>query len=119
MRMRPVQPADDAPFQGALAHRGDVIREGALASAARWPGTADRKNPYFNIQLAREHDLRFEKMTYQLDLRDDDLFYLSTDTIPWQRWRAWSWAYSTRLLQATDATLNAYFGYGAYPTVGY
>lgn len=119
MRKRPAQLADDDPFQGALAHRGDVIQDGALAQAARWPGTTERKNPYFNIQLAREYDERFRKGILQLDLRDDDMYYQSTNAVPWQRWQAWSWAYDTRLLQQTDATLGAYFGYGAYPAVGY
>lgn len=119
MRTRPVQPADDDTFKGALAHRGDVIEDGALAQAARWPGTTDRKNPYFNLQLARDLDAKFERGKFQLDLRDDDMFYQSTETIPWQRWQGWGWAYPTHLLQRTDATLASYFGYGAYPTVGY
>lgn len=41
--------------------RGDVIREGALAELALWPGTSTSPNPYHSIALHREHMGLFEK----------------------------------------------------------
>lgn len=101
----------DEPLTGVLAARPDVLETGALAKAARWPGTTDLKNPYFNIQLARELETEYERQALQLDLRDDDQNQLSWSTIPWQKWSTWAWAYDTSLLRETDATLAAYFGY--------
>lgn len=38
---------DDRPIAPI---RGDILRKGALAELALWPGTATVQNPYFNIQ---------------------------------------------------------------------
>lgn len=111
---RPTPMADDAPFIGVLADRSDILETGALARAARWPGTSEVKNPYFNIALAAQLDLKFAALANQLDLRDDDQLQQSWTTIPWQRWQIWAWAYDTRLLQATDSDLGAYAGFGYY-----
>ncbi len=116
MRVRPAALTDDSPFKGVLASRPDVIQTGALAQAAKWPGTRDRPNPYFNLALARSLNEEFLTLLMQLDLRDDDVNPMSLDKIPWQRWTAWTWAYNTQYLQMTDATLGAYFGQdGWYP----
>lgn len=115
-RLRPAELADSAVFKGPLAHRGDVVRTGALAQAAKWPGTRDRPNPYFNLALARQLDGDFVTAINQLDLRDDDLYQQSVDKVPWQRWNLWTWAYNTRLLQMSDATLGDYAGGGWYPS---
>lgn len=116
MRTRPVALTDATPFKGVLAHRGDVLQAGALAEAARWPGTRDRPNPYFNLTLARQLSDDFQRGVFQLDIRDDDVNPLSIDKVPWQRWTAWTWAYNTHYLQSTDATLGAYWGMGWYPS---
>jgi hypothetical protein len=117
MRTRPVALADATAFTGVLATRGDVLQTGALAQAAKWPGTRERPNPYFNLALARQLDEEFLRLAMQLDLRDDDVNPMSLDRIPWQRWTAWSWAYNTQYLQMTDATLGAYWGMdGWYPS---
>lgn len=108
---RPSELADSFRFSGVLAHRTDVLVEGALALAAQWPGTATEKNPYFNLQLATQHEGKFIDGCDQLDIRDDDQNPQSFDTIPWQKWNAWAWAYNTHLLQQTDATLADYAGY--------
>lgn len=109
---RPVPMADTDPFIGVLADRPDILEIGALAKAAMWPGTTERKNPYFNISLAGALTAKFESLANQLDLRDDDQSQQSWSTLPWQRWSAWAWAYDTNLLQATDATLADYVGSG-------
>lgn len=108
----PFSMGDTDPLPGLLQHRQDVVEAGMLAKAARWPGTADVKNPYFNLALAREQQAEFERLANQLDIRDDDVYQQSIDRYPWHRWNAWTWAYDTHLLQQTDAGLDAYVGMG-------
>jgi hypothetical protein len=107
----PIALADDYIFQGVLGDRTDVLETGALAAAAKWPGTAEQKNPYFNLALARDQQEEFQRMIYQLDLRDDDLYQQSISNIPWERFSTFTWAYDTHRLRETDATLGSYFGY--------
>lgn len=104
---------ENDPLPGFLSARVDVLETGALAQAARWPGTESSKNPYFNLALAKQLSDDFRALTVQMDLRDDDLYQQSIDNLPWQKWNLWSWAYDTHLLQASDATLASYAGYGA------
>lgn len=111
---RPVPLTDDDVFPGVLRDRTDVLEHGALQRCAQWPGTKEGPNPYFSLPLATFHGNQFEAGALQLDLRDDDQAQQSWDTMPWQRWSAWAWAYDTRLLQATDATIGDYFGGGVW-----
>lgn len=108
---QPTALADDYVFTGALATRSDVLEKGALAAAAKWPGTAEQKNPYFNLGLATQLQRDFEALCVQLEIRDDDAVPQDFSTIPWQRWNGFTWAYDCRLLQQTDATLSDYVGY--------
>ncbi len=108
----PIAMNDSDPIPGSLAARVDVLETHVLMSAAKWPGTTDLKNPYFNLALAQVLRQDFERAANQLDIRDDDLYQQSFDRIPWQRWSTYAWAYDTRLLQMTDATLADYAGYG-------
>lgn len=115
MISRPPELADSYRFKGVLAHRTDILQKGALAEAAKWPGTRERPNPYFNVALARQLSGEFDALCTQLDLRDDDQNQQSISQIPWQKWSSYAWAYNTQLLQSTDATLNDYAGYlGGY-----
>jgi hypothetical protein len=100
---------EDLPI--GIAARADILELGALMHAAKWPGTVDLKNPYFNIGLAQSLRGDYESGCQQLDIRDDDRYQQSIDNLPWQRWSAWGWAYDTHFLQSTDATVGAYFGY--------
>jgi len=54
--------------------RGDVILQGALAQAARWPGTNTMPNPYFNLNLAMQHDATYEKYVMQMETQDDEVY---------------------------------------------
>lgn len=111
---RPIDLADEDAFVGLLATRADILELGALARAALWPGTAEVKNPYFDLRLAAALQMKFDALANQLDLRDDDQSQQSWSTIPWHRWSAWGWAYDTHLLQQTDATVADYAGgYGS------
>lgn len=113
-RSRPEIPSDQTALTGVLATRPDVLEAGALAAAARWPGTKDLPNPYFNLALARQLQQDFDAGCLQLDLRDDDQVQQTYSTLPWHLWTGWGWAYDTHLLQMTDATLGDYFGGGTY-----
>jgi len=68
--------------------RGDVLLEMTLGQAARWPGPSrDSPNPYFNLSLAMQHDVRAEKMIFDLERTDDeiienDVTYLSLSAMP-------------------------------------
>lgn len=106
---RPITPADTDTFTGVLAERGDVIETGALAAAARYPGTADRPNSYFNLALARDLREEFESLALQINLRDDDISM--QDYVPDEFWaRAASWDYGGNLqrLRMTDAGIYDY-----------
>lgn len=54
--------------------RGDILLEMALAECAAWPGTSDKRNPYYDLLLARRHDSAAEKMIQSLEVGDDEIF---------------------------------------------
>lgn len=39
--------------------RGDTIRNGALAQLCLWPGTAEERNPFFDIRLHEKYEIAF------------------------------------------------------------
>ena len=65
---------DDQPvLPGLLARRGDVLLEMALTNCARFPGTDTTPNPYYDLNLARQHEIKAETLIYELEKKDDDL----------------------------------------------
>lgn len=54
--------------------RGNVLLDLALAQAARWPGTGEAKNPYFNIQVAMQHDAMGERGIRDMEVLDDSIY---------------------------------------------
>lgn len=66
---------DDA---GAFLPRyipGDVLMEGALAQAARWPGPdEDHKNPMFNLALSKFHEDKWQARVRELERQDDEVY---------------------------------------------
>lgn len=101
---RPITPADTDLLRGVLAERPDVLELGALARAAKYPGTADRPNAYFNLPLARELQAEFEALALQVDLRDDDL--APQDYVPnelWTRVAGWDYTRNLHTMRQTDA----------------
>lgn len=107
--IKPEALVDTDQFRGALADRGDVLVEGALVYCARWPGTREKPNPYFNLQLAREHAQVYEAKKRQISLRDDDMEPQDLGTIPWHEYSHWGLAFDTDLLRRSDATVDAYY----------
>lgn len=54
---------------------GDVLLEGALAQAAKWPGpSSDQKNPMFNLALAQMHEAGFRQRVAELERQDDEVY---------------------------------------------
>lgn len=106
------EPADLDLLQGQLAVRSHVLETGALAACARYPGTPERKNPYFNTQLALALEKKFQEALQQLEVRDEDTSPAEEfNRIDW-RWVQGRVPMDTHLLRSTDATVGDYFGGG-------
>jgi hypothetical protein len=58
---------------GVLATWAEVLKKGALAEAAQWPGTVAQKNPYFNLTLATRLEEEFHALAKSLDQGIDGL----------------------------------------------
>ena len=81
-----------------VARRGDVLLEMALERAAMWPGTETMRNPYYDLQLARDHRIRSEMLINELEIKDDgtamsDLQYQNWPFYP-APWMDGSWLQS-------------------------
>jgi hypothetical protein len=98
--------ADTDPLLGVLNAR--VLEVGALARCAAWPGTQERKNPYFNLPLHLKLMDEFDKQCASLELRDDDQAQESWTTLPYHRWATWDLTFDTRYLRSTDASIGDY-----------
>lgn len=94
---------DGDTLTGVLADSGQILIDGALAQAARWPGTPDLKNPYFNADLARSHDASFREGIQKLSLKDDNQYPDDLQMVHWERWPLADLAYNDQSLRATDA----------------
>jgi hypothetical protein len=84
----PAPLTDDSVFAGPLRSGGDVLLQGALAEAAEWPGTEDRKNPYFNVSLAKRKRDEYNVRVAELELRDEEIFLTWWETVSWINWPA-------------------------------
>lgn len=98
--------ADTDPLLGVVTAR--VLEVGALARAAAWPGTAERKNPYYNLALHKALMDEFDQQCARLELRDDDQAQESWTTLPYHRWATWDLTFDTRYLRSTDASIGDY-----------
>jgi hypothetical protein len=101
--------ADSFTFSGVLADAGDVLQKGALAQAARWPGTSDKPNPYFNLGLADRLDKDFADGMQKLSLADDNQQGSDLQRVHWDRWPLADLAYNDASLRASDATVDDLF----------
>jgi len=97
--------AETFAFSGALAEAGEVLRKGALAQAANWPGTGDKPNPYFNRGLAADLQKEFRDGVQLISLRDDDMQGSDYLRVNWDRWPLADLAYNDESLRSTDATI--------------
>lgn len=67
--------ATDLSNSGAVLPRyirGDVLLEMALADAAAWPGTASKRNSYYDLGVSRRHEAKSEIMIAELERQDDE-----------------------------------------------
>lgn len=62
--------ASDAPV---FPIRGDVLRHGALAELALWPGTKQLKNPYFDMEQHAKHEQLFKDGLKECERDDQEL----------------------------------------------
>ena len=97
--------AETFAFTGALSDAGEVLRKGALAQCARWPGTTDKPNPYFNAALGDRLAKEFLDGCQKVSLRDDDLQGSDLLRMRWDRWPLADLAYNDQALRSTDATI--------------
>lgn len=105
-KIRPSSLADTTTLKGVLTDREDVLVEGALYHAARWPGpSAQVRNPYFSLVLAREHRDEFKRKQLSLQLRDDDMAIRSIRNYPWHEWLVHG-GDTAELLRQTDASVH-------------
>ncbi len=108
-RARPQQLLDTDVLPGVLAQRGKILETGALARCARWPGTVDVKNPYFNLALAQQLMQDFDRECAKLELRDDDQAQQTWVGLPYHGWPAFGLTGDTTTLRASDATVADYY----------
>lgn len=100
--------ADTDTLLGVVTSR--VLEVGALARCAAWPGTADRKNPYFNLPLHLKLLDEFDHQCATLELRDDDQAQQSWIALPYHRWTVADLGFGdTHTLRSTDASVGAYY----------
>lgn len=96
---------EDFAFSGALSEGGNVLQTGALAQCAKWPGTADKPNPYFNMGLADRLEKDFRDACQLISLRDDDMQGSDLARVHWERWPLADLAYNDHSLRSTDASV--------------
>lgn len=107
-RQAPQALADTDLLQGVLATRNGVLVTGALMECALWPGTSERKNPYFSNVTYRQFKDKFEQECAHLELRDDDQSQQSWQALPYHHWAAWSLGGDTHYLRESDASVYDY-----------
>lgn len=103
------QLSDDSTFQGVLSTYTESLIQGALAWAARWPGTTDKKNPYFNLALAKLHEDKFDQERQTLKVMDDDQYLMMMEQINLSKFGLAALAADTTLMRESDATLADYY----------
>ena len=60
-------------FPPFVANRGEVLLEMSLLQCAMYPGTTDKPNKYFNLDLAKVHAGRAETMIAELERNDEEV----------------------------------------------
>lgn len=100
---------DDTPFIGALATWTNVLQKGALAEAAKWPGTATQKNPYFDLRLSAMLDGEFQAALKSMDVADDDAYLTDLAQTDLSKFGLAALSADTTLMRESDATLADYY----------
>lgn len=100
---------DDDEFKGALATWTSALQKGALAEAAKWPGTPTQKNPYFNLQLSLLLENEFQSALKSLDVADDDAYLMDLQQTDLSKFGLAALSADTTLMRESDATLADYY----------
>lgn len=100
---------DDTALTGVIATWPEVLKKGALAKAALWPGTEGRKNPYFNLTLAARLEDDFNRLAKTLDVMDDDQYLADLQQIDLSKFGLAALSADTTLMRQSDATLADYY----------
>lgn len=66
--------SDDVEFPTPFKDRTDILVQRGLMRAAQWPGTEDKKNPYFNLQLAAQLAAESNLEITNLECRDEEIY---------------------------------------------
>lgn len=74
-----VRDIDEPDFVLPYTMRSDIIKLGALAKMARYPGTNDKPNPFAQIARAQAYEEKFEIMLGELRTADD--YIMETNVI--------------------------------------
>lgn len=101
--------SDDDLFQGPLATWTSALQKGALAEAAKWPGTATQKNPYFNLPLSKLLEDEFDEACRSLDVMDDDVYLMNLSQVDLSKFGLAALSADTTLMRQSDATLADYY----------
>ena len=107
--MRTDQLTDDTEFKGALATWTSVLQKGALAEAAKWPGTLAQKNPYFSLALSNKLEEEFNFACKQLDVMDDGQYLMDLQQTNLAKYGLAALSADTTLMRQSDATLADYY----------
>jgi len=101
--------ADDTAFTGALATWTSVLINGALADAAKWPGTVTQRNPYFNLSLADRLEQDYLTARKSIDVMDDDQYLMDLQQTDLSKFGLAALSADTTLMRQSDATLADYY----------
>lgn len=74
---------DDSALLGPLSTNVNLLVTLALAEAAEWPGLEDRRNPYFNLQLARMKRDMAEREASRLEVLDEEIYSTWLEHVSW------------------------------------
>lgn len=86
---KPTVLTEDDTLIGPFARAKDVLVEGALARCSLWPGTQDKRNPYFNLHLADKLEARFRARLQNLENKDEDLYPVNMPSAQYWPWAPW------------------------------
>jgi hypothetical protein len=81
---------------------GYVLREGALARAARWSGSTEKPNPYAQIARAESHEQKFAVYTSLLEVRDNEIIEQNIRRAMLMPYMELPWTHSQSYEQGTD-----------------
>lgn len=102
------QMADSQLLPGVFYTRTDVLKIGIELKAARWPGTTDQPNPYFNLGNYDRISKEWDKKLQDLALADDEQFPQQFQQMDWAKLVGYGITHNTNWLRQTDADLSSF-----------